>query len=95
MKPLVKLRRDVHFACKTQVKDINPTDIKSLESDLTEHTTDDISVSQEDLLCLSKVKEGIKQKEDGHYELSLPFKTGKPNPPDNKLQYVQSIDSLL
>lgn len=61
--PSVELKKKVHFACKTQVKEINPTDIiKTLESDFADHYTDDNPVSQEDLLFLSKVKEGIQQK---------------------------------
>lgn len=95
MQSLVKQRREAHFACKTQVKEINPTDIiKALESDFAENATDDISVSQEDVLLLSKVKEGIRQKEDGHYELPLPFKTDKPNLPDNKLCVVHRLTAL-
>lgn len=71
-------------------REINPTDIiKVLESDFADHTADDNPVSQEDLLFLFKVKESIRQKEDGHYELPLPFKTDKPNLPDNKRSAVQ------
>ncbi|KAK0146795.1 hypothetical protein N1851_013915 [Merluccius polli] len=95
MQPSLTLRREVHFACKTHVKEINPIDIiKALESDFTEHTTEDMLVSQEDLLFLSKMKEGIRQKEDGHFELPLPFKTGKPDLPDNKLCAVHRLSAL-
>ncbi len=93
--PCPELKREVHFVCRTQVKEINPTDIiKALESDFTEHTADDNQVSQEDLLFLSKIKEGIRQMEDGHYELPLPFKTDKPNLPDNKQCAVHRLNSL-
>lgn len=47
------------------------------------------AISQEDLLLLSQVEGGIGQKEDGHYELPLPFKMDKPHLPDNKLHAVQ------
>lgn len=94
VQPSVELKREVHFVCKTQVKEINPTDIiKVLESDFADHTADDNPVSQEDLLFLFKVKESIRQKEDGHYELPLPFKTDKPNLPDNKRSEVQLKES--
>ncbi|XP_062248605.1 uncharacterized protein LOC133957162 [Platichthys flesus] len=93
--PSARLKREVHFVCRTHVKEINPTDIiKALESDFTERTTDGNPISQEDLLFLSKVKEGVKQKENGHYELPLPFKTDKPNLPDNKQCAVHRLMSL-
>ncbi|XP_034052757.1 uncharacterized protein LOC117533237 [Gymnodraco acuticeps] len=95
VQPAIQLKREVHFVCKTQVKEIHPTDIlKVLESDFTEHTTDDNQVSQEDLLFLSKVKEGIRQREDGHYELPLPFKSDNPHLPDNKRSAVHRLISL-
>ncbi|KAM7380993.1 hypothetical protein PAMP_004254 [Pampus punctatissimus] len=95
VQPSLALRREVHFVCKTQVKEISPTDIiKALESDFTERTTDDKLVSQEDLLFLSKVKEGIRQKENGYFELPLPFKTDKPDLPDNKLCAVHRLSAL-
>ena len=50
-------------------------------------------VSPEDLF-LSIVKNGIRQKENGHYELPLPFKTDKPILPDNKQCAVHRISSL-
>lgn len=95
MQPSVELKREVHFVCRNEVKEINPSDaIKALESDFNEHIADDNPVSQEDLLFLSKVKNGIRQKEDGHYELPLPFKTDEPNLPDNKACAVHRLISL-
>lgn len=76
-------------------QEMNPTDIiKALECDFIDQTVDDNPISQEDLLFLSKVKSGIRQKEDGHYELPLPFKMEKPSLPDNKQQAVQRLGSL-
>lgn len=49
---LVELRQEVHFVCRTQVKEVTPLDvIKALEADFAEHTTDDNPVSQEDCSC--------------------------------------------
>ncbi|XP_024119462.2 uncharacterized protein LOC112140681 [Oryzias melastigma] len=91
----VKLKQEVNFVCRTQVKEVSPLDvIKALEADFTEHTTDDNPVSQEDILFMSKVKKGIRQKEDGHYELPLPFKTDNPNLPNNKQYAEQRLSSL-
>lgn len=40
--PSVELKKEVHFVCQTQVKEMNPTDIiKVLESDFAEQTADD------------------------------------------------------
>nr|XP_055038406.1 uncharacterized protein LOC129426212 [Misgurnus anguillicaudatus] len=95
IEPSVKLKREVHFVCRIHVKEIIPTDIiKALESDFTDHCTDNNSISQEDILFLSKVKESIRQKENGHYELPLPFKTDKPSLPDNKQCAVHRLNSL-
>lgn len=93
--PSAELKKEVHFVCQSQVKEMNPTDIiKALECDFIDQTVDDNPISQEDLLFLSKVKSGIRQKEDGHYELPLPFKMEKPSLPDNKQQAVQRLGSL-
>lgn len=95
VQPSIELKKEVYFVCRTQVKEINPTDVlKALEYDFTDHATDDNSVSQEDLLFLSQVKEGMCQKEDSHYELPLPFRSDKPHLPDNKQCAVHRLASL-
>lgn len=58
--------------------------IKVFEADLTEKTGEDVSISQEDIKFLAKLKEGIKQKPNGHYEMPLPFKEERPSLPNNK-----------
>ncbi|XP_032411399.1 uncharacterized protein LOC116714770 isoform X2 [Xiphophorus hellerii] len=93
--PAVEFKQQVHFVCRTQIKEVSPTDvIKALESDFSEHATDDNPVSQEDILFMSKVTKGIKQKKDGHYELPLPFKTDNPNLPNNKQSAEHRLSSL-
>ncbi|XP_028316746.1 uncharacterized protein LOC114471941 [Gouania willdenowi] len=95
VQPSAELKATVHFVCKTQVKEISPADvIKALELDFTDHMTDDKTVSQEDILFLSKVTQGIRQKENGYYEIPLPFKTEKPCLPDNKQSAVYRLNSL-
>ncbi|KAK7891878.1 hypothetical protein WMY93_023841 [Mugilogobius chulae] len=91
----VELKQEVHFVCRSQVKEVTPLDvIKALETDFAEHATDDNPVSQEDILFMSKVNKGIRQKEDGHYELPLPFKTDNPNLPNNKQYAEHRLSSL-
>lgn len=58
--------------------------IKVFEADFTEKTGEDISISQEDIKFLAKLKEGIKQKPNRHYEMPLPFKEERPSLPNNK-----------
>lgn len=75
LNPSVDLKSEVHFVNRTKVKDVTPTEIiKALELDFSEKAVDDKHVSQDDLKFLSKLKEGIKQNESGHYEMPLPFR---------------------
>lgn len=63
---------------------ITPMDvISALESDFKDTKGDDKTVSQEDLIFLNKLKEGIRKNDQGHYEMPLPFKQ-RPHLPDNK-----------
>lgn len=79
------LKSEVHFVYRTKVKEmLTPADIlKIFESDFTESSGEDGVLSQEDLRFLAKLKEGIKQKDDGHFEMPLPFKQDKPALPSN------------
>lgn len=87
VEPSHKLKTEVHFVSRNKVKDIlTPAEILDvLEKDFVEISVEEESMSQEDILFLAKVKEGIKQKEDGHFEMPLPFKQERPDLPNNKL----------
>ncbi|XP_019727412.1 uncharacterized protein LOC109516990 isoform X7 [Hippocampus comes] len=80
------LSSEVHYVNRTQIKEIvSPADvIKMLESDFVEKASEDIKMSQEDIRFMTKLKESIKHKDNGHYEMPLPFKTEKPDLPNNK-----------
>ncbi|KAK0144743.1 hypothetical protein N1851_016802 [Merluccius polli] len=44
VQPSVELKGEVHFVCRTQIKEITPTEIiRALKSDFTDHTADDNS----------------------------------------------------
>lgn len=45
-----------------------------LESDFKDTKASDKTVSQEDIILLDKLKEGIRKNEQGHCEMPLPFK---------------------
>ena len=51
IKSSVELKSEVHFVCRTQVKKImTPADIiKASESNFTERTSEEVSMSQEDI----------------------------------------------
>ena len=95
-KPTVKLKGEVHYVCDTRIKEmISPDDvIKVSESDFSERVGEEATVSQEDLPFLTKLKDGITHKQDGHYEMPLPFKQDKPNLPNNMSCAVQRLKCL-
>ncbi len=77
------------FVHRVAVKEIpvpSPNDVlKILESDFNERGYEDKSVSQEDVCFIQYLSANIKQKDNGHYELPLPFKcSSRPSLPNNK-----------
>ncbi|XP_058509227.1 uncharacterized protein LOC131475275 [Solea solea] len=63
---------------------VTPADaIRVLESDFKDTSKDGKAVSQDDILFLNVLKEGIQMNTQGHYEMPLPFKE-RPYLPDNK-----------
>ncbi|KAK6295455.1 hypothetical protein J4Q44_G00346810, partial [Coregonus suidteri] len=93
---LPNLPNEVHYVCRTQIKEVVlPTDvIKVLESDFVERASEDEHLSQEDLQFMSIMESGIRLKDDGHYEMPLPFKKGRPNLPDNKVCGIHRLRCL-
>lgn len=87
---------EVPHVYRTQIKEmVSPAEmIKMLESDFVERASEDAKISQEDLRFLSKMKEGIRLKDDGHLEMPLPFKSDKPNLPDNKACTIHRLKFL-
>ncbi|KAI5085315.1 hypothetical protein C0J45_23790, partial [Silurus meridionalis] len=63
-------------------------------SDFAERNKEEFCVSQEDLQFLEKLNKGIKQNQDGHYEMPLPFKGESPNLPSNKACAEYRLKSL-
>jgi hypothetical protein len=74
---------DVRYVCKTQVKEATASDfLLMMEKDFQGEDTK--QMSQDDMTFLQIVKEGIHQREDGYYEMPLPFRNGEPNLPNNR-----------
>lgn len=95
LSPSVDLQSEVHYVNRTKVRDITLSEIvKALELDFSEKAIDDNHVSQDDLKFLSKLREGIKQDESGHYEMPLPFRDERPKLPDNKVCAVHRLKGL-
>ncbi len=94
--PSHKLKSEVCFVRRNKVKEmITPAEIlKVFESDFVERNNEEASASQEDLRFLAKLNEGIKQQQDGHYEMPLPFKGERPNLPNNKACAEHRLKSL-
>lgn len=66
---------------RVTVKELPPMDAKTvLESDFKDTKVSDKTVSQEDLIFLDKLKEGIRKNEQGHCEMLMPFKQRPPLP---------------
>ena len=80
-------RIDVRFVAKTNVKevmDIPPTEIiRILEDDFGDDPKGEHLMSQDDMLFLEKVGNGIHQATDGHYSMPLPFRV-RPSLPNNR-----------
>ena len=71
----------MHYVCRTQIQEVvSPAAvIKVLESDFVERASEDSNISQEDLRFLSRMEKCIRLKENGDYEMQLPFKKDVPN----------------
>ncbi|GAA6067476.1 uncharacterized protein LOC103911210 [Tachysurus ichikawai] len=79
-------QRFVHMVAVKEIPVPLPNDVlQILESDFNEKGYEDKTVSQEDVRFIQLLSANIKQKDNGHYELPLPFKcNGQPSLPNNK-----------
>lgn len=87
------------FVHRIAVKEIpvpSPNDVlKILELDFNEKGYEDKSVSQEDVRFIHHLSANIKQMDNGHYELPLPFKcSGRPSLPNNKRLAIARLQHL-
>ena len=78
--------RCVTFSFQTQIEEHSMTReiLKLLESDFIEKGTDDLMMSQNDILFTDKLQCSIHKNRDGHYEMNLPMTDTNPKLPDNK-----------
>ncbi len=83
-----------HRIATKEIPALTPVDaVRMLESDFKDVTADEKTVSQEDIMFLDKLKEGIRKNAQGHYEMPLPFKQ-RPYLPDNRELAVIRLNHL-
>ena len=83
-----------HFAFRTYVKEITPSQIKDMyDHDFNEVSQKGSPYSYEDQKFLKQMRDGIKQ-DNGHYELPLPFKNDNPKLSNNKSAAIKRFNGL-
>ena len=83
-----------HFTYRTQVKEIQPNEIRHMfELDFHERRTDE-KISIEDRRFLKLVKEGTYQNDNGHFVIPLPFKKDNVTLPNNRGLAVKRLVGL-
>jgi hypothetical protein len=82
-------RREVNFMARFKTKEMPDTCPLLLDYE----ENDDEKFSQDDILFLNQMELGIKQDEDGHFSMPLPFKR-RPNLPQNKHTAERRYDHL-
>jgi hypothetical protein len=89
-------RRICHLALRAQVKEImNPSMFDQMfELDFSERRKEEQPLSYEDKMFIKKVKKGNHQREDGHYEIPIPFKDDEVKLLNNKGQALSRLSKL-
>lgn len=83
-----------HRVSIKELPPVTPADvIKVLESDFKDAGEDNKTVSQDDILFLTKLQQGIRKKDHGHYEMPLPFKE-RPHLLNNKQLAIVRLNHL-
>ncbi|XP_065115485.1 uncharacterized protein [Paramisgurnus dabryanus] len=83
-----------HRVSIKELPPVTPADvIKVLESDFKDDGEDNKTVSQDDILFLTKLQQGIRKNDYGHYEMPLPFRA-RPHLPNNKQLAILRLDHL-
>lgn len=91
---LPRARGFCHRLVCRELPSVTPADIiRVLESDFRDANDENKKVSQDDIMFLNKLKEGIKKNEKGHFEMPLPFKV-RPFLPNNKQTAIVRLSHL-
>ena len=82
------------YVYKAQVKEVTTADfLQMMERDFHEVDGKD-TMSQDDKKFLQIVRDGIHQRDDGYYEMPLPFKKGEPTLPNNRQAALSRLVGL-
>ena len=89
-------QKTCHFSIKSTTKEvINPAQVRQMmESDFSENGSTNQPLSQDDKKFMLKMERGIHQREDGHYEMPLPFREREPKMPNNKTAALNRLTKL-
>jgi len=89
-------RIDSKLVINAQMKEvINPYQVKEMfEIDFSERNSGDQALSQDDRKFLARVNEGIRHREDGHYEMPLPLKDPNTKLPNNREMVLHRLKHL-
>ncbi len=92
----VSCPKTCYFSVRTTVKEvITPNQIRQMmESDFSERRTTELPMSLDDKKFILKMENGIRQREDGHYEMPLPFREEAPKMPNNRALVLHRLERL-
>ena len=85
-----------YFTLRTTAKElINPVQVRQMmESDFSERKSAEQPMSLDDKKFMEKMKQGIRQGNDGHYEMPLPFPDEKPRMSNNRSLAMHRLAKL-
>ena len=85
-----------HFAFRSHVQEVSPLEVlRVLESDFQQTKREEkTGLSIQDQQFVKKMTDGIKQGEDGHFQMPLPLKDDKISMPNNKTVAMQRLRGL-
>ena len=98
--PVIIIQKKCERACtfrvtKSAKEVINPWEIRRImESDFSDFSVDHNPISMDDMNFLEQLKSGIHKLPNGHYEIPLPFHSGLPELPNNKILVLHRLQEL-
>ncbi len=89
-------RKACHFSIMPTIKEvINPAQLREMMELVFSEKGAEQPMSQDDKKFLSILEKDIRQREDGHYEMPLPFREETPVIPNNKALALRRLQKLL
>ena len=79
---------------KVKEAEVHDLFVKMCNDEYKDDVSDKKGMSREDLIWMEKVKSSCKPCSDGHYQISLPFRSSRPNLPDNRQMAYSRLNAL-